>query len=251
MRVLIVDDHAIVRKGIRGLLEDLDDVEFIDEASNGEEALAKTAGVTYDVVLLDVVLPGLSGFEVLDRLRRDHPKAAVLMLSMYSVDRFAIRAIKAGASGYLTKNRAPEELVAAIRKAAKGETFITSTVAELLADGLRSDCERPVHELLSSRELQVLRGIASGKRAAEIAAELAISVKTVSTYRTRIIEKTGLRSSAELDRFAVEQDVSEEAASIGTSRPRDDSRQLSFRFKKPAIVADRGTLIRRPTPVSR
>lgn len=204
IQVLVADDHRLVREGIRRILSDATDM-AVEEASTGPETIEKTRAARPHVVLLDVAMPGADGVEVLTRIKREQPDTAVLVLSMYPEDQYAVRMIKAGAAGYLTKDRAPDELIAAIRKVADGGKYITSTVAEALATTLEKGVMRPSHELLSDREFQVLRGIASGKTVSHIATQLGLSVKTVSTYRARLLEKMGLKNNAELTRYAVSQ----------------------------------------------
>ncbi len=204
IRVLVADDHTIVREGLKQILAETEDMVVVDEASNGQEVLDKSVKADPDVVLLDISMPGRSGLDILKQLKTDRPKVAVLVLSMYSEEQYALRALKAGASGYLTKESAPDRLIEAIRKVSGGRKYISASVAEKLAFNLELGEEKPPHENLSDREYQVMCMIASGKTVKEIAAELALSVKTISTYRTRILEKMGLRNNAALTHYALQ-----------------------------------------------
>ncbi|HEB02081.1 MAG TPA: response regulator transcription factor [Nitrospirae bacterium] len=201
--ILIVDDHMIVREGLKQILVDTPDLVVTDEAKNGEEALSKALGSDFDVVVLDIALPDKSGLEVLRQIRDRKPKLPVLILSMYPEDQFALRVLKAGASGYLNKESAPEELINALRKASSGAKYISETLLEEIADTLDFTSERPAQEILSDREFQVLCLIASGKTSREIAEELSLSVKTVSTYRSRILEKMRMKNNSELTYYAI------------------------------------------------
>jgi two-component system invasion response regulator UvrY len=204
IRVLIADDHTIVREGLKQILAETPDMTVVDEAGNGQEVLDKAAQVDPDVVLLDISMPGRSGLDILKQLKTERPTVAVLVLSMYSEEQYALRALKAGASGYLTKESAPDKLIEAIRMVSRGRKYISASVAEKLAYNLELGEEKPPHESLSDREYQVMCMIASGKTVKEIAADLALSVKTISTYRTRILEKMGLRNNAALTHYAVQ-----------------------------------------------
>jgi DNA-binding NarL/FixJ family response regulator len=203
MRILIADDHAIVRKGLKQILDEEPGMATVGEAENGQEVLEQTRKSTWDLVILDINMPGRSGLDVLGELRHDYPNLPVLILSMYPEDQYATRVLKAGASGYLNKQSAPEELVKAIKKIRGGGKYISETLAEKLATGLGAADTRPVHEMLSDREYQVLLLIATGKTISEIAASLSISIKTVSTYRTRVLTKLNLKNNAEMTYFAV------------------------------------------------
>ena len=203
IRVLIVDDHAIVRRGLRALLSDeLPGVAF-GEASDAQQALKEMRRGKWDVALLDITLPGKSGLELLKELKAARPKLPVLVLSAHSEDQFALRALKAGAEGYLTKDSAPEELVKAIRKVLAGGRYVSPTLAEKLASNVRKVFTRLPHETLSDREYEVMCLIASGKTVTEIAGELTLSVKTISTYRTRVLEKLGAKNSAAIVQYAI------------------------------------------------
>ena len=204
IRVFIADDHPVVRKGIRQIVADTGDIVVVGEAMNGREAIELVGGVVpCDLVLLDLSLPDRDGLDVLKQLRREHPSIRVLVLTMHSEDQFAIRALKAGAAGYLTKDGAPAELIGAIRKIVAGGRHVTTRLAERLVAHLGPDAEQPAHERLSDREYQVLRMIAAGKSTRQISAELALSVKTVNTYRSRLLDKMNMKSAAELAAYAV------------------------------------------------
>ena len=204
LKILVVDDHDIVRKGLtKVLVESLQPVK-VDEAGSGQEAMSKVLKGEYDMVVLDLKMPGKSGLDVLKEIKQHRPKLPVLILSMHPEEQFAIRAMRAGASGYLTKECAGDELVLAIRKALKGERYISGSLAEILAGGLDSDPEKPCHETLSDREYQVMLMIASGKPVGEIAKELCLSVKTISSYRTNILLKTRMKNNSELTHYAIQ-----------------------------------------------
>ena len=204
IRVLIADDHPIVREGLKQILSETDDILVVDEASNGKEVLDYVWNNAYDVVLLDISMPGRDGLEVLRELKHQKPKLPVLILSMYPEEHYAIRVLRGDASGYLTKSSAPDELISAIRKVATGRKYVSSTLAERLTYELDRDADRPIHEALSDREYQVMHMIASGKTIKEIAEELCLSVKTVSTYRSRILEKMNMKNNAEIVLYAVQ-----------------------------------------------
>lgn len=204
IRVLIVDDHAILRAGVREMLADEADLQVVGEAGSAEEALQLLdSGTKVDVVVLDITLPGQSGIELLKHLRTERPELAILVLSMHPERSFAVRLMRAGANGYVPKMIVPEELVKAVRAVGAGRRYITPIVAELLASDCASDEEGPMHNRLSERELQVFTRIARGISPAVMANELGLSVKTVSTYRARILEKMGMRSNAEIAAYAV------------------------------------------------
>ena len=204
MRVLIADDHAVFRRGLRETLAEAFSGVTFGEARTAQETLEHVRRQNWDLVILDISMPGKSGLDILDDLKRLRPKLPILLLSMHPEQQFARRALKAGAAGYLTKDGVPEELKEAIKKIVAGGRYVSVTLAEKLAVDLREGSELPLHELLSDREFQVLRMIASGKTVKEIAEELSLSVKTVSTYRARILEKTGMRTNAELIRYALQ-----------------------------------------------
>ncbi|MEW9581351.1 response regulator transcription factor RqpR [Paraburkholderia sp. DGU8] len=198
LRILIADDHAVVRQGVRQLLLDRGAAREVHEAQNGGEVLDAVGQHGYDVVLLDISLPDMNGVEVLKRLKRKAPRVAVLMFSMYREDQYAVRALKAGASGYLSKTVDAAQMIGAIQQVAAGRKYVSPAMAEALADYVSFDGEQSPHEKLSDREYQTLCMLASGKRLTDIAAALSLSVKTVSVYRTRLLEKMKLRNNAEL-----------------------------------------------------
>lgn len=203
IRVLIVDDHAILRRGLRALLSDEFHGAAFGEASNAEEAVKQLGKKIWDVALLDITLPGKSGLDLLKELKAARPKLPVLVLSVHPEDQFAVRVLKAGAEGYMTKESAPEELVSAIRKILAGGRYVSPTLAEKLALSVKKDFTRTPHETLSDREYEIMCRIASGRTVTEIAGELSLSVKTISTYRARILEKLGVKNSAEITRYAI------------------------------------------------
>lgn len=203
IRVFIVDDHAILRRGIRDILTDGDGIEVVGEAQDYNELRGKMRTVAIDVLLLDVNLPGKNGIDILKALREENPRLKVLMLSMYPEDQYAVRALKAGAYGYLNKASAPEQLLDAVAQIMGGRKFITPEIAQSLADNLARDSEELPHTKLSDREFQTLCLMASGQRLADIAVTLALSPKTVSVYRARILEKMGMTNNAELTHYAL------------------------------------------------
>lgn len=203
-RVMIVDDHALLRAGVREMLADESDLEVVAEAGSAEEALQLLRdGTQVDVLVLDISLPGQSGVDLLRQLKQDQPEIQILVLSMHPEKSFAVRLMRAGASGYVPKMIVPDELVRAVRAVGSGKRYITPTVAELLASEFAAEAEGPLHNRLSERELQVFTRIARGIAPAAMASELGLSVKTVSTYRARILEKMGMRSNAEIAAYAV------------------------------------------------
>jgi two-component system, NarL family, invasion response regulator UvrY len=204
MRILLADDHAVVRHGLKQILADEFKRAEFGEARNAHEALRLVWNERWDVVVLDITMPGRSGLEVLREIKKSKPKLPVLVLSMHPENQFALRVLKRGAAGYMTKESAPDELVGAIKKVLAGGRYVSASLAERLASYVSSDTQQPAQELLSDREFQVLRLIASGKMVSEIAKELSLSVKTISTYRTRTLEKMGLRNNAELMHYAMQ-----------------------------------------------
>jgi two-component system, NarL family, invasion response regulator UvrY len=204
IRILVADDHTIVREGLKQILAEVDDMSVRDEAGNGQEALAKIRDGEFDVVLLDISMPGRSGLEILKEIKTEHPKLPVLILSMHAEEQYAVRALRAGASGYLTKASAPDELIGAIRKVSCGRKYVSSSLAEKLAFELDIDTKKPPHETLSDREYQVMLMLASGKSVKEIADEVCLSVKTISTYRARVMEKMNMKKNAELTLYAIQ-----------------------------------------------
>jgi DNA-binding NarL/FixJ family response regulator len=209
MKILLTDDHAVVRHGLKQILADEFKRATFGEARNAHEALDLVWKENWDVVVLDVTMPGRSGLEVLREIKKHKPRLPVLVLSMHPENQFAVRVLKRGASGYMTKESAPAELVGAIKKVLAGGRYVSTSLAERLATDLSGDNQKPAQELLSDREFQVLRLIASGKIVSEIAKELSLSVKTISTYRTRILEKMGLRNNAELMHYAMQNQLVE------------------------------------------
>ncbi|SFW15399.1 response regulator transcription factor [Nitrosovibrio sp. Nv17] len=204
MNILIVDDHAIVRQGLRQILLESSEAAAIGEAHSGSDAIRQIREGSWSVVILDISLPDRNGIDILKQIKKECPKTPVLMFSMHDEGLYAIRALKAGASGYLTKHSAPDELMTAIRQVMRGRKYLTSTLAEAIADSLGVDHERSPHEMLSEREYQTLCLIASGKNLTTVAEEMRLSVKTVSVYRARLLEKMRLKNNAELTRYAIE-----------------------------------------------
>ena len=204
MRVLIADDHPIFRAGLKETLAKESDVDFVGEADNGHKALELARKQRWDVVVLDITMPGKGGEEVLQELRRERPKLPILVLSAHPEDQLALRLLKAGAAGYLTKDQAPKVLLAAIRKILRGGKYISESLAEKAVQQMSSGTAKALHESLSDREYQIMRMIASGKTIEEIGKELFLSVSTVRTYRARVFEKMNMKSATELVRYALE-----------------------------------------------
>jgi len=207
MRILITDDHAVVRQGLKLILADHFKKAVFGEARNATEALARVWKEKWDVVVLDITMRGRNGLEVLKEIKREHPKLPVLILSMHPEDQFAVRLLKAGAAGYLTKESAGEELVGAIKKVVSGGRYISPALAERMASYLTVDIQKAPHERLSDREFLILRMFASGKQVSQIAKELSLSVSTISTYRARILEKMDMKNNAELTRYALQREL--------------------------------------------
>jgi two-component system invasion response regulator UvrY len=204
IRVLIADDHAILRRGLRQIIAETADLAVVGEAGNSAETLKFVREQSCDVVLLDISMPDRNGIETLKLIRKEKPRISVLMLSMHPENQYALRALRSGAAGYLNKQSAPMQLVHAVREVARGRKFLTPQVAEELADNLaRGDEQQQDHHALSNREFQTMCLIASGNTATEIADQLSLSVKTISAYRARILEKLGLRSNAEITHYAI------------------------------------------------
>jgi two-component system invasion response regulator UvrY len=201
IKVFIADDHALLREGLRMILSTASDIEVCGEAENGEAVLASIGNCGADVLLLDMAMPGLSGYDVLHHLMQRDQRIAVLVLSMYPEEQYALRFLKAGAAGYLTKESAPAQLLSAVRQVASGRRYVTPAVASLLADALCDTGEAAPHERLSEREYQVLMHIASGKTPTQIAELMHLSVRTISTYRSRILVKMRLNNSAEITHY--------------------------------------------------
>ena len=204
IRILVADDHGLVRRGIAQIASESQDIAVAGEASTGEEALELVKHGDFDVVFLDIAMPGRGGLDVIRDIREAKPGIKVIILSMYSEEQYAVRSLRDGASAYLTKTSADTELVTAIHTVATGHRYITSVVADRLAYYVECESELPPHERLAKREFQVLVLIGVGKTVGEIAEELALSVKTVSTYRARILSKTGMRTNAQLMRYTVD-----------------------------------------------
>ncbi len=202
-KVLIADDHPIVRQGLKQILSEEPDMETFGEAKNSHEVLELVEQQNWDIVILDITMPGRGGLEVLKELKQDYPKLPVLVLSIHPEDQYAVRALKAGAAGYMTKESAPEELIKAMRAVLKGKKYISPSLAEKLAYYLEREDQKNLHETLSDREYQVMCMISSGKSIKEIAEILSLSIKTISTYRARIFEKMKMKSNAELIRYAI------------------------------------------------
>jgi len=203
IRILIADDHSVVRQGIQQIVSEHPNMVVTAEAASGEEALELARSNEFDVAILDIAMPGRGGLDILRDLRAARPDMKVIVLSMYSEEQYAVRILRDGASAYLTKTSAPDELVLAIETVAAGRRYITPSIADRLAGYIEDSTTRPAHELLSDREMQVLVLMGSGKSVREIAEELTLSVKTVSTYRSRLLEKMALASNADLIRYAI------------------------------------------------
>jgi DNA-binding NarL/FixJ family response regulator len=209
IKIIIADDHAIVREGLKQILADSRDIVVTGDAENGLDAIKLLRATECDVLLLDISLPDRSGIEVLKQVKKEFPRLAVLMLSMHREDQYAIRSLKAGASGYMNKQSAPKDLVSAIREVAQGRKYISAALAQELANQIGDDREVPPHETLSDREYQTFMMIASGKTVSDIALELALSVKTISMYRSRLLQKMKLRNNAELTHYAIRNELVE------------------------------------------
>ena len=203
IKVLIADDHAIVRDGLKQIFKETSDIIVAGEAANGTEVIDKIKFEKFDLVVLDISMPGRGGLDVLKYIKLHNPTLPVLVLSMYSEDQYAVRVLKAGASGYLTKESASEQLISAVRRIYDGHKYVSLDLAEKLADSLDTNYRKSGHEALSDREFQVLRLIGSGMTVGEIAEELSLSVKTISTNRARILEKMGMKNNAELICYAI------------------------------------------------
>lgn len=203
INVLIADDHALIRKGLKQLLDDTDDMRVIGEAENGMQAIRMLEEAAYDVVLLDISMPDKHGVEVLKQIKINQPQLPVLMLSMHPEEQYALRSMKAGAAGYLNKQSAPLQLVTAIRQVASGKKYISTELAEQLANGLSQGYQELLHQTLSNREYQTLCLMASGKKLSEMADIMSLSPKTVSVYRSRLLEKMKLKNNAEAIHYAI------------------------------------------------
>ncbi len=216
IRLMLVDDHLIVRRGLMQVLDDAPDIRVVADVADGVAALRLIRqymdpefgeGVELDVVMLDIAMPGRDGLEVLKQIKSEYPGLPVLMLSTYPDRQFALRCLRAGAAGYLNKSTDPDDMMAALRKAASGGVYLTPNVAELLASSINEVTDKPVHEALSHREAQVFRMLAEGQTVGQIALSLNLSSNTISTYRARVLEKTGTRNDVELALYAVRQQV--------------------------------------------
>ncbi len=203
INVMIADDHAIVRQGLKQILSETDDIKVTGEAETGFQAIKIARQQDFGVMLLDISLPDRNGIDILKQIKKDRPNLAVLMLSMHNEHEFAIRALKAGAAGYLNKQSAPAQLVVAIRQVAAGDKYVSSAVAQELANSINTDADKPLYTTLSDREYQTLCFIAEGKTLSEISAEMFLSPKTVSVYRARLLEKLNLSNNSELIRYAI------------------------------------------------
>jgi two-component system invasion response regulator UvrY len=203
MKILIADDHAVVREGLKQILSENPNINVTAEASTGHEVLQQIEKNNFDLVVLDISMPGRGGLDILKEIRNKRPKLPVLILSMYPEEQYAVRVLKAGASGYMTKDSAPHELIIAIKQISKGKKYVSPSLAERLAVDLEVTTGRPLHESLSDREYQVMCMIASGKTLKEIAEQLSLSIKTISTYRSRILEKMNMKSNAGLTHYAI------------------------------------------------
>jgi len=210
IRVVIADDHTILREGLRQLLGASADVEVVAEAADGHEVLARVRNLDLDVLLLDMSMPGKSGIELIKHVKSEKPKLRVLVLSMHEETQYAVRAIKAGASGYVTKDSAGTQLVTAIRRVAGGGAFITPEVAEQLALGAMPGAEGPAHQRLSDREFEVFQLLVAGETVTDIASKLNLSGKTVSTHKARLMEKLGIDNQADLVRYAMKHGLSDD-----------------------------------------
>lgn len=204
MKILIVDDHAVIHQGLRRILEDEFKGSVFGDARNSQQGVDMVHGEAWDVVVLDIEMPGRGGLDTLKQIHAERPNLPVIIFSMHLEEQFAVRAFKAGASGYLEKECSPDQLLDAIRKVLRGHKYVSAKLAEVLAAGLTSDLSRPPHEILSDREFEVLRLIASGRTTTAMADQLLLSVKTISTYKTRILEKLHLTASSELIRYALD-----------------------------------------------
>jgi len=214
-RVVIADDHAIVREGLKRILEGQEGIELAGEATNGHEALDRVRAGGFDILLLDLSMPGKSGIELIKQVKDESPKLRVLVLTMHEEDQYAVRAIRAGASGYLTKESAPSQLVSAIRRLADGRLYISPNVAEQLALDVQPHGDEAPHRHLSDREFEVFQLLVNGRSVSEIAAQLHLSVKTVSTHKTRILQKMSAGSVADLVRYAIHHRLGAEPPSTG------------------------------------
>jgi len=213
IRIVLADDHTILREGLKQVLSAASDLSIVGEARDGHEVLERVRELEFDVLLLDLSMPGKSGIELIKQVRAEKPRLRIMVLSMHQETQYAVRAIRAGASGYLTKEGASAQLVSAIRRVAGGGAFITAAVAEQLALGAMPHADGPPHHLLSDREFQVFRLLVAGKTVSEIAGQLTLSVKTVSTHKARIMQKMNLGNATELIRYAIQHGLIEDSDS--------------------------------------
>ncbi len=204
IEVLIADDHAVVRAGLKQILSATPEIQVVAEAASGNDALVAIRARRFDVIVLDMSMPGRSGLELIRQIKEEQPQARILVLSMHQEEQYAVRALKSGASGYLNKDSAPDHLVGAIRKVASGGAFISPNIAEQLAQGVMRNQDQPPHTLLSDREFEVFQRLAGGESVTTIADKLNLSVKTVSTHKSRIMQKMNMQSSTDLIRYALE-----------------------------------------------
>lgn len=209
MKILIADDHLIVREGLKQIVSDFSNVSEIDEVENGFEALEKVGKKDYDVVIMDITMPGKNGLDTLKEIKKIKPNLPVLILSVHDEEQYGFRVLKAGASGFIPKNSEPEEFKKAILKAVEGKKYLSDNLTEKLATNLYEGRNVPLHEILSDREFQVFKSLADGKSLKDISDELFLSVKTISTYRSRILEKINLKNNSELIRYAIEHNIFE------------------------------------------
>lgn len=212
IRIVVADDHTIVREGLKQLLGSAGDLQVVGEAKDGHEVMERVRGLAFDLLLLDMSMPGKSGIELIKQVRAEKPKLRILVLSMHEEHQYAVRAIRAGAAGYLTKESATRQLVEAIRKVASGGAFISAEVAQQLALGAMPDAKGPLHGALSDREFQVFKLIAEGKSVSDIAERLNLSVKTVSTHKANILQKMNMTTQAELIRYAINERLVDDGA---------------------------------------
>jgi DNA-binding NarL/FixJ family response regulator len=209
MKILIADDHLIVREGLKQIISDFSNVSEIDEVENGFEVLEKVGKKDYDVVIMDITMPGKNGLDTLKEIKKIKPDLPVLILSVHDEEQYGFRVLKAGASGFIPKNSDPEEFKKAILKAVEGKKYLSDNLSEKLATNLYEGRNVPIHEILSDREFQVFKSLADGKSLKDISEELFLSVKTISTYRSRILEKINLKNNSELIRYAIEHKIFE------------------------------------------
>lgn len=203
LRIIIADDHAIVRKGLKQILEDTMEMIVADEAGNGFELLDKLRKNKFDVVILDITMPGMSGLDTLKEIKAEHPNLPVLVLSVHREEQYAVRTLKSGAAGFINKKSAPDELIEAIRIASQGRKYVSHSVVDSLVTSLEPNGDKPLHDTLSDREYQVMCMIASGKSVSVISKDLNLSVKTISTYRSHILKKMNFKDNAEITHYAI------------------------------------------------